>query len=237
MQDIDRMILDMIENPRKHQPDVRAGSSNALRSTGPRTAEGKTASSRNSLRHGLTARTTVLPGEDQAEFDALHQGLIGDRQPEGELELQLTGEIAACLWRLARARQHEAEILEAALDLYTGSAPQLELVMRYTGSIERQLNRTIVRLEYLQTRRRKAVTAPPPEFVSQTTESKPLTMAAGAANSPLAGSDNGPATSDNRVLTPPQPAADRSDRTLGLTGPKIRDRQELAHDPRHATHA
>ena len=179
MHDIDAMILDMIENPRAHRRDVRPGNSNALRATGPRTAEGKAAASRNSLRHGLTARQTVLPGEDHSEFDALYQRLIDDRQPEGELEIQLTGDIAACMWRLARARQHETEILDGAPDLYTGSAPQLELVMRYSGSIERQLNRTIVRLEHLQTHRRKNP-APPPQFVSQTTETKPLTMAAGA---------------------------------------------------------
>jgi hypothetical protein len=39
---------------------------NALHSTGPCTAEGKQTSSRNPIRHGLTARTAVLPAEDPA---------------------------------------------------------------------------------------------------------------------------------------------------------------------------
>ena len=186
MENFDRMLLDMIDNPSgKNRADVRTAESNALRAGGPRTADGIAASSRNSLRHGLTARQAVLPGEDQSAFDALLQGLTDDRKPEGELEIQLTGEIAACMWRLARARQHEAEILEAAVDLYAGSAAQLELVMRYVGSIERQLNRTIVRLEYVQSHRRKAV---PTQFVSQvaensqpTTHNTQLVMAAGAS--------------------------------------------------------
>jgi hypothetical protein len=77
---------------------------NALRSGGPRTEEGKAASSRNSLTHGLTARQAVISGENQSDFDHLHQNLVNDRKPQGELETQLTGEIAACMWRLARAR-------------------------------------------------------------------------------------------------------------------------------------
>ncbi|HSU30291.1 MAG TPA: hypothetical protein VLJ11_03565, partial [Bryobacteraceae bacterium] len=40
---------------------------NALHSTGPRTPEGKRASSRNSFQHGLYSKQLVLPGEDPAE--------------------------------------------------------------------------------------------------------------------------------------------------------------------------
>ena len=38
---------------------------NAQRSTGPRTEAGKAASSHNALKHGLTAQTVLLPGEDE----------------------------------------------------------------------------------------------------------------------------------------------------------------------------
>ena len=43
--------------------------SNARNSTGPRTDAGKQRSSQNALRHGLTARTAVLPSEDQAAYE------------------------------------------------------------------------------------------------------------------------------------------------------------------------
>jgi hypothetical protein len=158
---------------------------NALKPRGgPQTPEGKAQASQNSLRHGLTAKQAVIRGEDQSEFDALLTNLTADRKPQGELEIQLTGEIAACMWRLARARQHEANLLQRAMNVYEYEPKRLELIMRYVGSIERQLNRTIVRFEFLQTQRRKTT-----ESVSQTTENTdhsqlkthnpPLVMTAG----------------------------------------------------------
>jgi len=47
-----------------------ANINNAQHSTGPRTEEGKAASSLNSLKHGLTAKTVLLPGEDPALFES-----------------------------------------------------------------------------------------------------------------------------------------------------------------------
>ena len=44
---------------------------NSQKSTGPKTPEGKSAVSMNALRHGLRARTVVLPGEDPTEFHQL----------------------------------------------------------------------------------------------------------------------------------------------------------------------
>jgi hypothetical protein len=169
---------------------------NALKPRGgPQTPEGKAKASQNSLRHGLTAKQAVIRGEDQAEFDALLTNLTADRKPQGELEIQLTGEIAACMWRLARARQHEANLLERSMNVYEYEPKRLELIMRYVNSIERQLNRAIVRLEALQTQRHsqpKTHNAPrvtEPQSVSQPAEdpnhsqlkthNSPLVMTAG----------------------------------------------------------
>jgi hypothetical protein len=44
---------------------------NAQKSTGPRTPEGKAASSFNALKHGMDAASIVIPGEDPAEYDTL----------------------------------------------------------------------------------------------------------------------------------------------------------------------
>ena len=50
-------------------PCAAINRANALRSTGPKTAEGKDASRRNALKHGMCARTLVLPDEEQDAID------------------------------------------------------------------------------------------------------------------------------------------------------------------------
>ena len=47
---------------------TRANRQNALKSTGPRTPEGKERSRRNAFKHGLTGQGVALPEEDQAEI-------------------------------------------------------------------------------------------------------------------------------------------------------------------------
>jgi hypothetical protein len=126
--------------------------------TGPRTQAGKAISSMNSLKHGLTAKTVVLRGENQADFDRLTEQLLAEHAPAGTLETELVAEIAACLWRLQRARRYESTILESSsFELFVSHthAKGFETLLRYMGSIERQLNRAIIRLRETQTQRRK----------------------------------------------------------------------------------
>jgi hypothetical protein len=133
-------------------------------STGPRTEAGKAVSSMNSLKHGLTSRKVVLPGENQAEFDRLHNDLVSEHAPVGALETELVAEIAACLWRLQRARRYESTILEtSSFELFVNptQAKGFETLLRYMGAIERQFNRAIVRLRETQAERRKRDAAQP----------------------------------------------------------------------------
>ncbi|MBS1875813.1 MAG: hypothetical protein JSU00_21540 [Acidobacteria bacterium] len=161
---------------------------NALKATGPRTAEGKAASSRNAVKHGLTARQALITGESQADFDALLESVAADRKPVGELEIQFTGEIAACLWRLARARKRESDLLERFDFFTTPGGREIDRLIRYTSSIERQLNRASVRLYQLQAERRKlesAAPAPAPEPAAA--PEKAMAAAAGSPAPPSAG--------------------------------------------------
>ncbi len=50
---------------------LRANQRNALKSTGPRTPEGKAAIRRNALKHGLLSQEVLLPGEDEAALKDL----------------------------------------------------------------------------------------------------------------------------------------------------------------------
>jgi hypothetical protein len=90
---------------------TKANRLNALKSTGPRTAEGKARSSRNALTHGLTAQEVVIPGEDPAAYQASRQQLIDDLQPNGSCEVDLVERLAATFWRLRRIPRFEAILM------------------------------------------------------------------------------------------------------------------------------
>ena len=73
---------------------IAANHRNARRSTGPRTSKGKSASSGNALRHGLTAKACLLPGEDADSFTRAYDTLQRDLEPQGALEEFLADRIA-----------------------------------------------------------------------------------------------------------------------------------------------
>ena len=53
------------------EKQLRANRANAKRSTGPKTATGKTLSCMNACKHGLTAESIVIGDEDPRAFDLL----------------------------------------------------------------------------------------------------------------------------------------------------------------------
>ncbi len=76
---------------------------NAQKSTGPRTEEGKAKSRYNALTHGMTAESTVLPGEEAAEFEARARQLHADLGPCNALEAALLDGVARAEWLSVRA--------------------------------------------------------------------------------------------------------------------------------------
>ena len=89
---------------------IAANQLSALRSTGPRTIEGRAASRLNSLRHGLTARKLLIPGETAERFDRFCADMRAELGPQGPLEESLVDTLTGTLWRLQRI-----PVLEAAL--------------------------------------------------------------------------------------------------------------------------
>jgi hypothetical protein len=80
----------------------RANIENSRKSTGPRTTAGKHAVRHNSVTHGATAKTPVLPWESQALFDRQVIGVKMSIRPVGVLEHSLCDQIALANWQLAR---------------------------------------------------------------------------------------------------------------------------------------
>jgi len=74
---------------------AEANRRNALKSTGPRTPEGKAAVHLNALRHGLRSEQILLPGEDKEALRELDEHLRAELDPHGELERLLLDRIVA----------------------------------------------------------------------------------------------------------------------------------------------
>ena len=76
---------------------------------------------RNALKHAGYSATSILPGEDAAEFEKLHQALVSEFRPTGALDQETFESLAHLLWRkknpvtfrmAQRAQQRVAEIQE-----------------------------------------------------------------------------------------------------------------------------
>jgi hypothetical protein len=83
---------------------------NSRKSTGPRTAAGKSRASANSRDHGLRGLDVVLPSERTADYDHFRAGLLESLDPHGGLEESLADQVITASWRIRRI-----PILEAAL--------------------------------------------------------------------------------------------------------------------------
>jgi len=88
---------------------------NALKSTGPRTEDGKEASRRNAVRHGLTAETVIGALEDAEDYKAFETVITTDYDAQSAVERELVLRLASVLWRLRRATTMETGLFEIQL--------------------------------------------------------------------------------------------------------------------------
>ena len=91
---------------------IEANRLNALKSTGPRTEEGKRRSRGNAIRHGLTAETVISDLEDRHDYEAFEAAVISDCDAESAVERELVLRLASVLWRLRRATGIETALFE-----------------------------------------------------------------------------------------------------------------------------
>ena len=165
---------------------------NAQKSTGPKTPEGKTAVSMNALRHGLRARTVVLPGENREEFTQLCDDLEVEWHPQSRTEQFYVEQMAVSQWKLIRMEVSEVNLFKDT----DNAKDQLSLLDRlWQGEcrLERSYARAQRELERLQHSRGQAAQQPE-EPAPQPAQEEPATSAAAPK------SNNHPSTSD--TLTP-----------------------------------
>src|ERR687890_2032351 len=95
---------------------IQANRRNALKSTGPKTPDGKALARLNATKHGLLSQEILLPGEDEDALKELAERLWAELQPVGEMESLLVERIIDATWRLRRLSRVEAGIF--AFELY-----------------------------------------------------------------------------------------------------------------------
>ncbi len=95
---------------------LAANRANALKSTGPKTPEGKAISRRNGLKHGLTGEGVALPDEDAAEVERRFAAMEAEMAPRTELGRALALRAAMLTVRLERCYRNEAARLTVAVD-------------------------------------------------------------------------------------------------------------------------
>ena len=116
MDDPDASLDGADAEPVVTRPRALVARENATKSTGPRTLAGKTRSSRNATRHGLTARAVVLPSVESADDWAAHRdAIMASLSPMGALEAELAERVAVLTWRLRRATFAETAAIAGQL--------------------------------------------------------------------------------------------------------------------------
>jgi hypothetical protein len=152
---------------------------NGAKSRGPVTPEGRAASSRNSLRHGFTAKSVVLPRESSEDFQELLDSYTDQFHPQGGVEMDLIQAMAAARWRLQRMcgietallsteivrcnedideefeNMHDVDRLAWAFQKLADHGQTLALLMRYEGALNRSYDRAFKQLLLLQSTRNR----------------------------------------------------------------------------------
>jgi hypothetical protein len=94
---------------------ITANRLNALKSTGPRSEEGKAASRFNALKHAASAKSLVIPGEDESALAELAASYHEQFRPIGPEEALLVEKIVAADWTQRRMHRLEAEVLNTLI--------------------------------------------------------------------------------------------------------------------------
>ncbi len=127
---------------------TQAKTEKAQKRGGPKTAAGKARSRMNAVKHGLSAKQVVLPGEDPDEFEALRESIRKQYQPLGPATEQLVDLAATNFWRLMRARSIEVGLYISDRDRLEGLSTLLNTTDRphpYLAEL-----REPIELEYME---------------------------------------------------------------------------------------
>jgi low affinity Fe/Cu permease len=133
---------------------IAANQSNAQRSTGPRSPQGKAIVALNNLRHGFYGAFRVLGWEDQEQFDILSVNLHGEHKPSTPTETALVDKMAQSLWLSKRAVFLQGVSFNVASPTCLDEK-QLALYIRYQTTSDRAFHKCLDQLLKLRAEKRK----------------------------------------------------------------------------------
>jgi len=126
---------------------------------GPNTQQGKAASSRNAVKHGLTSDSPVIPSESLAEWERFLAGIIAGYEPVGRLETEHATTIASLMWRRRRVARFEVAVITANMER---TEEDLQVAQAYgAGTLSKGPLPSIPPQTVAQHQRRRIL--PPPE--------------------------------------------------------------------------
>ena len=175
---------------------IAANRANALKSTGPKTQEGKDASRCNSYKHGMTGKGVILPEAQAAEVERMTTAIVAETKAPGEVGKRLARQFAVMAVRLdtcftqqtaatnLRVRRAMAEVAipegaseeeiaiirdEAGNDAMFDTSPESILARRYEAAAERHLFRSLQEMRLLKREQAEAEAeaVPGPAFEGQ----------------------------------------------------------------------
>jgi hypothetical protein len=137
---------------------IEANRANAQLSTGPRTEEGKLASSSNAITTGLTAAKIFVRPDEQDQFNLFQNDLRTEMKPDGATQSGLFDLVLHAAWNLRRCFELETEIQSEAINkgftdavLDDDLSLKLDRIYRYKKMHESSHRRSIADLRKLQT--------------------------------------------------------------------------------------
>jgi hypothetical protein len=155
---------------------VEANKKNAQHSSGPVSASGRKKAAINSITHGLTAQTIVLPEHEKEPYRLYSEGIAKDLAPVGTYEATLVASIIDGRWRIHQIASMEAALysvgfLTHAHEFETGSIEEvtamcrlmtfeekrkeLDRLHRYESRLMRQVAKDTQLLTHAQTARKQ----------------------------------------------------------------------------------
>jgi len=108
-----------VKKPSLSSRKIEANRQNALKSTGPRTENGKKTVAKNAVKHGFFSKFLLIShpdgNEDPIEYQNFNAGIREHYQPFDFLEELFVDKIAAWSWRLRRLLRYETGQISLAL--------------------------------------------------------------------------------------------------------------------------